>query len=295
VLDAYREKGFSVGTYFSKPDWHSQYYWWDVYGKKGRNVNYPVSQYPQRWARFRDYTQRQLQEILSRYGQVDILWLDGGWVNKNNMGQDIDMPAIAKMARRLQPGILIVDRTIHGPYENYQTPENTIPATQLDFPWESCITLTNAWGWVPNPTFKSSAEVLGMLIEIVAKGGNLVLGIGPTAGGLIEDPTVERLKEMGKWLKANGEAIYGTTITPHYNEGDIWFTKAKEGSRLYAIYRHKEGTDMPTELTWSQNLPQRRTTLLSTGKRLKYSIEGGKVKVVLPKNIQAESLALAIE
>ena len=295
VLDAYRECGFSVGTYFSKPDWHSQDYWWDVYGKKGRNVNYPISQYPHRWARFKDYTQRQLQEILSRYGQVDILWLDGGWVNKNNMGQDIDMPAIAKMARRLQPGILIVDRTIHGPYENYQTPENTIPATQLDFPWESCITLTNAWGWVPNPTFKSTAEVLGMLIEIVAKGGNLVLGIGPTASGLIEDPTVERLKEMGKWLKANGEAIYGTTITPHYNEGDIWFTKAKEGSRLYAIYRHKEGTDMPVSLTWSKNLPKRSITLLSTGKRVKYRIEGDRVKVSLPKKIQAGSLAFAID
>ena len=134
-----------------------------------------------------------------------------------------------------------------------------------------------------------------MLIEIVAKGGNLVLGIGPTASGLIEDPSVERLKEMGKWLKANGEAIYGTTITPHYNEGDIWFTKAKEGSRLYAIYRHKEGTDMPVSLTWSKNLPKRSITLLSTGKRVKYSIQGERVTVSLPKKVQAGSLAFAID
>lgn len=295
VLEAYRQRGFSVGTYFSKPDWHSQDYWWDVYGKKGRNVNYSVEKFPHRWARFKDFTQRQIREILSRYGQVDILWLDGGWVNKNNHGQDIDMPAIARMARSLQPGILIVDRTIHGPYENYQTPENTIPATQLDFPWESCITLTGAWGWVPNPSFRSAAQVVGMLIEIVAKGGNLVLGVGPTAGGLIEDGAVERLREVGKWLKANGEAIYATTITPHYNEGDIWFTKAKEGSRLYAIYRHQEGTDMPQTLTWGQNLPKHRITLLSTGKRLKYSIVDGRVTVTLPKNVPAESLAFAID
>ena len=114
VLDAFREQQFTVGTYFSKPDWHSQYYWWDVYAKKGRNVNYPIDQHPQRWEKFKQFTHNQMNEILSRYGKVDILWLDGGWVAKENRGQDLDMPEVARIARTNQPGIIIVDRTSLG-------------------------------------------------------------------------------------------------------------------------------------------------------------------------------------
>lgn len=295
VLEAYREQQFVTGAYFSKPDWHSQYYWWDVYGKKGRNVNYPVNMYPWRWEQFKQFTHHQIDEITSRYGKVDILWLDGGWVNKGNKGQDIDMPELARIARRNQPGIIIVDRTIHGPYENYQTPEQMIPIEQLDYPWESCITLTNDWGWSPNPTFKSPENVLGILIEIVAKGGNLVLGIGPTPEGLIEPESMKRLEVIGQWLKSYGKAIYETTITPHYNEGDIWFTQSKDGSRHYAIYRLGEGQTLPATLKWSVNIPKKAIRLLSTGKRLKYKVIENNVIVNLPKNLPQQSFALEIE
>jgi len=294
VLDAFRDKQFTIGTYFSKPDWHSQYYWWDVYAKKGRNVNYPIDQHPQRWEKFKQFTHHQMQEILSRYGKVDILWLDGGWVAKENRGQDLDMPEVARIARTNQPGIIIVDRTIHGPYENYQTPERTIPETQLDFPWESCIPLTDDWGWVPRPRFKSPEKVISTLIEIVAKGGNLVLGVGPTPEGLFEQEAVDRLHRIGQWLKAHGKALYGTTITPYYNEGNIWFTQAKDGSCRYAIYRLNEGEPMPTTLTWSVNLPTKSIRLVSTGKRLKYKLEGNTVKVYLPTNLPQQSFALEI-
>ena len=139
------------------------------------------------------------------------------------------MPELARIARTNQPGIIIVDRTIHGPYENYQTPERTIPEKQLNFPWESCITLSDDWGWVPRPRFKSPEKVIETLVEIVAKGGNLVLGVGPTPEGLIEPEAVSRLKKIGQWLSVNGKAIYNTTITSHYNEGNIWFTQSKDG------------------------------------------------------------------
>ena len=295
VLDAFRSKQFTIGTYFSKPDWHTQFYWWDVYAKKGRNVNYPVDQHPWRWQQFKNFTHKQMNEILSRYGKVDILWLDGGWVAKENRGQDLDMPEVARIARKNQPGIIIVDRTIHGPYENYQTPERTIPETQLDFPWESCIPLSDDWGWVPRPRFKSPAKVIGTLIEIVAKGGNLVLGVGPTPEGLIEQESVTRLKAIGNWLKLNGKAIYNTTITPHYNEGNVWFTRAKDGSRHYAIYRLDEGNSLPATITWSQNLPKKSIRLVSNGKKLKYKLNGNSVTVSLPKQLPQQSVAFEIE
>jgi alpha-L-fucosidase len=111
---------------------------------------------------------------MTNYGNIDILWLDGGWVRPRETvnaevlswgaripewSQDIDMPAMATMARKAQPGLLIVDRTVHGPYENYQTPEQRIPDKQLDHPWESCMTLANNWGFVPNDRFKSSSSI----------------------------------------------------------------------------------------------------------------------------------------
>ncbi len=156
VFEAFRKKDFMVGAYFSKPDWHNQNYWWDYYATPNRNVNYKIERHPQRWENFKKFTYNQLNEITSDYGNIDILWLDGGWVAAPR--QDIDMDNIAGMVRKNQPGILIVDRTIKGKYENYQTPERSIPDTQLPFPWESCITLSNDWGWVPNAPYKSAQK-----------------------------------------------------------------------------------------------------------------------------------------
>ena len=294
VLDAFREKNFTVGTYFSKPDWHSQQYWWDTYGKKGRNVNYPIKQHPQRWQQFVKYTHRQIEELMSNYGKVDILWLDGGWVTKENRGQDIDMPGMAAMACSHQPGLIIVDRTIHGPYENYQTPERTVPEQQLAFPWESCIPLSDDWGFVNHPRWKSSQRVVNTLVEIVAKGGNMVLGVGPTPEGLIQPEAVSRLKEIGQWLKKYGRAIYGTTITPRYHDGNIWFTAAKDGKSLFAIYQLNEDETVPAQVTWTGNLPKKGVRLLSTGKKLKTKVTGDRVTVTLPKQMPRESFALEI-
>ena len=295
VLDAYRAAGFMVGTYFSKPDWHSPYYWWDVYATKGRNVNYNVAQHPWRWAQFKRFTHAQVKEILTRYGHVDILWLDGGWVCKEN-GQDIDMPALAAMARRAQPGLLIVDRTVRGAYENYLTPERGVPAEAVGCPWESCIPLSDDWGWVGQPRWKSADQVIATLIEVVAKGGNLLLGVGPTPDGTIEPAAVRRLEAIGQWLKMNGEAIYATRPLPCYRSGDVWFTQAKDGLRRYALYvpPHTQA-ELPATISWKGNLPTPKTTmrLLPTGEELSWRTEGDSVCVQLPKHLPREAIAIS--
>jgi alpha-L-fucosidase len=296
VLEAFRKQNFMIGTYFSKPDWHSQYYWWDVYPEKGRNVNYDIKKYPWRWNQFKQFTYNQMEEILSRYGKVDILWMDGGWVCKEN-NQDIDMPKIATMARAHQPGLIMVDRTIHGPYENYQTPERTIPDKQLDYPWESCIPLTNDWGYVKHPTWKSPEKVVNTLVEIVAKGGNLVLGVGPTPEGLIQKEAVTRLHDIGLWLKANGKAIYDTKATPDYHDGDVWFTASKDGGTIYAIYELQEGKTLPATISWTKNLPKKgsKVTLLANGAKLKTKIKDNTVTVTLSTSMKQQSFAMAIK
>ena len=294
VLQAFRNKGFMVGEYYSKPDWHSQDYWWDVYPiKRGRNVNYDIKQWPWRWNRFKNFVYAQTEELLRDYGKVDILWLDGGWVCKEN-GQDINMPRIASRARALQPGLIIVDRTIHGPYENYQTPERTIPEQQLNYPWESCIPLSNDWGWVKNPVWKSATKVINTLVEVVAKGGNLVLGVGPTADGRIQKEAACRLDSIGQWLKRYGKAIYNTVPTPYYQEGKLWFTADKNGRQRYAIYALSDGEEMPSTLSWHTNVPK-SVMLLGVNKRLKMTkTNDGKVTVKLPEGMKAEPFALQL-
>lgn len=111
---------------------------------------------------------------MENYGSFDILWLDGGWVT----GDDINLDRILEKARQKHPGLISVDRSIRGKNENYQTPERGIPEKQLNYPWESCITLSNDWGWTPNAPYKSPEKVIAMLTEITAKGGCLLLGVG---------------------------------------------------------------------------------------------------------------------
>lgn len=292
VFEAFREKNFMVGAYFSKPDWHSQYYWWDYFATPNRNVNYNIERHPERWEKFKNFTFNQLEELMSNYGEIDILWLDGGWVAPGR--QDIDMDRIAKMTRQHQSDIIIVDRTIRGKYENYQTPERSIPAEQLPFPWESCIPLSSDWGWIPDAKFKTPAEVIALLIEVTAKGGNLLLGVGPTPDGIIQPEVEDILSEVGNWLKTNGTGIYNTRITDNYNSNNIWFTADKDKKTIYAFYIPNEDTKIISSIEWEGNNPLKgsKMTLLQNGKKVKWETKNNKTIITLPKTKNNANLPL---
>lgn len=280
VFEAFRKQNMMIGAYFSKPDWHSQDYWWSRYATPNRHVNYKIEQHPQRWENFKQFVYNQIGEITSRYGQVDILWLDGGWVRPPE--EDINMDVVAKIARQNQPGILIVDRTVGGEYENYQTPEKQIPDKQLANPWETCVPLSKDWGYIPNAKFKSANEVIGMMMEIVAKGGSLLLGVGPTPQGLIEPEVVKILGEIGTWMKANGEAIYNTRTLSDYQADNLWFTTSKDGKYVYALCPGlSAGKSNPS---WSGHLPAKGTKIQLLGSRgpVYYKVENGQVNLRLP-------------
>lgn len=288
VFDAFRNKGFMMGCYFSKPDWHCQWFWNPYYATPNRRINYKKEQHPDWWKNYQDFTENQLNELMTNYGHFDILWLDGGWIT----GEEIRLDNVLEKARKRYPGLISVDRTIRGKNENYQTPERGVPATQLDYPWESCITLSNDWGWVPNAPFKSPQKVIGTLAEITAKGGCLLLGVGPTPEGEIEPAVVERLHAIGEWLRVNGKAIYNTRTTPNYHCGNMWFTADKDGRTLYAIYALPDGETLPATLEWTGNEPVGKVKLLKGNKTLKCVKKDGKVQVTLPKGIANEPVAL---
>lgn len=307
VFEAFRRQDFMIGAYFSKPDWHSENYWWPKYATADRNNNYDIRKYPWRWNKYKQFTFNQISELMHNYGTVDILWLDGGWVRPRETvneevlswgapipewSQDIDMPKIATMARQAQPGLLMVDRTVHGPYENYQTPEQRVPEAQLSYPWESCMTLGGAWGYVPGDQFKSAAKVIHTLVEVVAKGGSLLLGVGPKPDGTFPEEAGERLLQIGAWMDKNGAALYNTRITQHYHDGNTWFTQDKNGTIKYAIACVPEGENFPKEISWKNNIPKKGTKmkLLQTGETVKWRIEGDEVKVHLPASVLKSQL-----
>ncbi len=295
VFQAFRDNGLMVGAYFSKPDWHSEYYWWPRYATPTRHQNYKIERNPWRWEQFKQFTFNQISELMHNYGAIDILWLDGGWVNSPYRKTEIDMPRIAAMAREAQPGLLVVDRTIHGKYENYQTPEQQIPDKQLPYPWESCLTLSKDWGYVPNATFKTPTVVVSKLMEIVAKGGCLLLGAGPSPEGVFPDEVVACFHEIGKWMRLNGKAIYNTRITPCYRSGNVWFTADKDGKTLYALYGLDDAGELPQFIEWETNIPAKGSavTCLQDGKKVKWTYRNGRVRVYLPKKFRTEVKALA--
>ncbi len=291
VFDAFRDRSFWIGAYFSKPDWHCEWFWNPEFATPNRHINYKKERHPDWWKRYQDFTAGQIGELLSgRYGRLDILWLDGGWIRGDEVGLD-SLLVDARGGRH--PGLIAVDRSLRGRNENYQTPERGIPERQLAYPWESCITLSNDWGWVPDAPYKSPEKVIALLAEITAKGGCLLLGVGPTAHGLIEPEAEWRLRAIGQWLRRNGEAIYSTVTTPVYNDGQVWFTASKDGKTLYAIFTPDEGARMPEEITWRDNVPKGSVVMLDGARKLKYTIgRDGVTRVRLPKGIKPGPLAL---
>lgn len=303
VFDAFRKQDLMIGAYFSKPDWHSENYWWPKYATADRNNNYDIRKYPWRWEQFKQFTYNQVSELMNNYGAIDILWLDGGWVRPRETvndevlswgaripewSQDIDMPKIAAMTRKSQPGILIVDRTVHGEYENYRTPEQRIPVEKLNYPWESCMTLANNWGYVPNDQYKSSSKIIHTLIEVVAKGGNLLLGIGPKPDGTLTNEALQRMKEIGAWLKTNGEAIYETKPVENYSDGSVYFTQNKKQGLYYALALLDENKPLPAFIEWKNNTPAKGTkmVLLQTNETVKWTNDNGVTRVYLPDSFQ---------
>jgi alpha-L-fucosidase len=310
VFSAFRNQGFMTGAYFSKPDWNTKDYWWRYFPPKDRNVSYDPKKYPQRWEDFKTFTYNQIQELMTGYGTMDILWLDGGWVRPKSSidttvewqrtithNQDIDMPKIAAMARTHQPGLLVVDRTVHGEYENYVTPEQQVPATYLPYPWESCITLGNSWSYVPGDQYKSSRKVIHMLTDIISKNGNLLLNVGPGPDGEWDSLAYNRLEAIGKWMKTNGEAVYESEADPNLPRQGKWaFTR--KGTDVYAIYQVAENEMIENSL--SVNLPAgvkvKSVSVIGGPQKVKFTQNGGQVVLfTTDKSIVKQTEALVFK
>jgi alpha-L-fucosidase len=305
VFDAFRNEGLWTGAYFSKPDWHSPYYWWPYFPPKDRNVNYLPTRYPERWQQFKDFTSGQIEELMTGYGPMDILWLDGGqvrplstidtnvsWQKAILIDQDIDMASIAAMARKHQPGLLVVDRTVGGEYENYVTPEGHVPDADLGVPWETCMPMGTSWSWVPNEQYKSTDEIIRTLVSVVSRGGSLLLNVAPGPDGQLDSTAYVRLKEVGEWLKVNGEAVYGTKTTSHLSvdslPGVVGATTAVARNRgtehsFYTYYFIEGSSARSIRSSWLDADIKRKASVLGSKDHVALVEQGNGIEIQIPE------------
>ncbi len=219
LADACRKEGIKLCFYYSIMDWHHPDYlprrdWENDRPADGANFD-----------RYVQYMKNQLKELLTNYGDIGVLWFDGEWESTWNPRRGRDL---YEYVRKLQPGIIINNRvgagrsgmegmTKEGEFAgDFGTPEQEIPATGLPgVYWESCMTMNDHWGYNKHDNnWKSDKTLIQDLVDVASKGGNLLLNIGPMAEGVFPEPSVQRLKGIGAWMKANAESIYGTSASP---------------------------------------------------------------------------------
>jgi alpha-L-fucosidase len=236
LADACHESGLKLCFYYSIMDWHHPDW------PERRSWNDTATGTPD-MDRYVAYMKGQLKELLTRYGPVGILWFDGEWEKPWTNERGLDL---YNYVRSLQPDIIVNNRVGKGRagmsgmnkgegVGDYGTPEQEIPANGFGpgVSWESCMTMNDTWGYRKDDHhWKSAQTLVRNLIDCASKGGNYLLNIGPTSEGVFPDASIERLKEIGDWMKVNSPSIYGTSASPFPHQL-TWGRCTQKGRMLY--------------------------------------------------------------
>lgn len=210
VVKAFRDQGIAPGVYFSPDDFHWLY-------QNRIPINRGAAYDPPKHPGLMALDVSQMSELMSRYGPLDIVFLDGV------------ADGLKEVAWRLQPKTVVTRGAI-------TTPEQFVPGVPPEGAWEACITMGTSWQYQPqNEVYKSGGELIRLLYETRAKGGNLLLNVGPKPNGELPIEQEERLRELALWMFVNGEAIYGVRPWIITNEQTTWITKKKDENTIYAI------------------------------------------------------------
>jgi alpha-L-fucosidase len=241
LATAARGAGLKFGVYYSIMDWHHP----DAQAPAFPSYNSRTYKNPEFNRYVETYMKPQLRELVTQYPEIDVLWFDGEWIAD---WSDEQGRSLYDWLRGLRPSLIVNNRVGHsrqgmsGMSANkdapgdFGTPEQEVPPQGLPgIDWETCMTLNNTWGFQSfDDGWKDSRELVRTLVDVASKGGNFLLNVGPTAQGVIPWQSVSRLREMGDWIRANGEAVYGSSASPYGLPAWGRYTAKPSSGRVYA-------------------------------------------------------------
>lgn len=226
-VDAFKAEGIKVGFYYSLIDWHHPDFTVDDKHPQrvaeGKDTAYARMNKGKDMAKYRQYMKKQVTELLTNYGKIDILWLDFSYPGEYGKGhEDWGSVELLKLIRKLQPNIIVDNRMDLGAYADgadFITPEQVKPdALKLatdEMPFETCQTFSGSWGYYRDEhSWKSNHQLLTLLITSVSKNGNLMLNVGPTARGTFDYRAKIALDSLQQWMSVNNRSIYNCKNAP---------------------------------------------------------------------------------
>ncbi|KAA3662986.1 MAG: alpha-L-fucosidase, partial [Chloroflexi bacterium] len=266
-VQAFRDAGLKIGFYHSLIDWHHPEFPLDGHHPMRDDLAFREQEKGRDIRKYQDYLHGQVRELLTGYGKIDIMWFDfsypvRSWDWAAGKGKDDwRSEELMAMVRELQPGILFNNRLdVPG---DFVTPEQYQPLSPMTVNgepvlWEACQTLNGSWGYDrDNLNWKSSEMLIQMLVDSVSKNGNLLLNVGPNGRGEFEPRAIERLNDIGAWMRVNGRSIYGCSASKYTVPTGCRYTQ--RGNRLYVHllswpFGHVHLPDMAGKVAYAQFL-----------------------------------------
>ena len=262
-LEAMRMYSIRVGLYFSLSDWHHPDY--PAFTESDKPYRFDCLPQPtsDQWQHYWKFLIAQLRELLTNYGQIDVLWFDGGWERTPEQWRSSELH---QMIRLLQPHCLINDRLPE--FGDFDTPEQMIPAHPPARSWETCLTINESWGYnSSDQQFKSARQLIHSLCEVAGKGGNLLLNVSPMGNGQLPAEQVERLEVVAEWMSYHAESIIDTK--PGLEAWQFYGTSTRREHRFYLHLLMK-----PYDVVTVRGLPIKRIAAvrsLKTNQPLEYT------------------------
>ncbi len=245
-LEVFRKEDLKVGLYYSLIDWHHKDY--PNVGNHPMRDNKSWDNKDYNWDNYLEYMHNQIEELMTQYGKIDILWLDYSFGEYSD--EKWKATELVKMIKKHQPNIILNSRLLNNKgnslkgrvlnkFGDFETPEMGVPEEPLydifgnSLPWETCLTLNNSWGYNANDNeWKSAKLVINTLVDAVSKSGNLLLNVGPDSQGNIPLSSKKILKEVGNWMSKNSTSIYGCEKSQI--EKPDWGYYTQKGNTIFA-------------------------------------------------------------